>query len=316
MPNACSFQSSFQNAFKVSVVGCGNVGAAAAYAMLLDGSPSELALFDRDAKKVEGLLLDFEHSLSFFDTARIMGSSDIEVCRDSELVVITAGARQKEGESRLDLLNRNRAIFAELIPQLAHVAPKAIFLVVSNPVDILVKDALALSGFPRNRVFGTGTFLDTARFRFHLSEALCLSPKSVDAFILGEHGESSFPVLSSANIAGKALLSFEGMGEAEALAAYESTREAAAKIIQDMGYTCYSIGVIVKEVMQAIVQHSKQVLPLSTVLEGEYGLHDVALSVPCIVDSSGISGVLEVPLNEKEQKQLQNSADVLKRAAQ
>jgi L-lactate dehydrogenase len=297
---------------KVSVVGCGNVGAAAAYAMLLDGTPTELALMDRDAKKLEGLHLDLEHSLSFFETARISASDQVEVCAGSDLIVVTAGARQREGESRLDLIGRNREIFGGLIPSLVKVAPDAIFMIVSNPVDVLTFETLRLSGLPSGRVFGTGTTLDTARFQFHLSQKIGVSPASIQAYILGEHGDSSFPVLSSANVAGEPLLNFKGMDEALALEAFRQTQEAAARIIQSMGYTAYSIGVVVKELMNAIFKNSRKVFPVSTVLQGEYGLSEIALSVPCVLDRSGISEVLTVSLNEQEKNQLQKSAEVLR----
>ncbi len=303
---------SFQTQFKVSVIGCGNVGAAASYAMLIDGTPSELVLIDRKKEKVEALHLDFEHSLSFFPNTKITPSDDYAACAGSQLIVVTAGARQKEGETRLDLIEKNRAIFKEIIPALAKAAPDAILLIVSNPVDVLTYEAWKLSGFPRNRVFGSGTMLDTARLQFHLSEQLCLSPKSVDAFVLGEHGDTSFPVWSSANVAGKPLFDFEGFSQKIADKCYEDTKNAAYRIIHDLGYTCYSIGIVIREIMKHISQHSRVVLPLSVCLEGEYGESDIALSVPCILDSNGISEVLEVPLNEAEEKAFKHSVETLR----
>jgi L-lactate dehydrogenase len=173
-------------------------------------------------------------------------------------------------------------------------------------------EAARLSKFPWGRVFGSGTTLDTARLRFHLSEQLCLSPKSVEAFILGEHGDSSFPVWSSANVAGMPLMKAPGFSKSMANEAYKETRNAAYRIIHDMGYTCYSIATVIRELMVHIFQHSKVVLPLSVPLRGEYGLKDVALSVPCILDSTGVSGVVEVPLSLLEKRQLKKSAAVLK----
>ncbi|MFA4815100.1 MAG: L-lactate dehydrogenase [Candidatus Gracilibacteria bacterium] len=303
---------SFQTQFKVTVIGAGNVGATAAYAMLMDGTPTELVLLDRNKEKAEGLVLDMGHSMAFFNATKVVGTDDYAVAKNSHLVVITAGARQQEGETRLDLIAKNRAIIRDIVPKIVKVSPHAILVIVTNPVDVLTYEAYKLSGFPWGRVFGTGTLLDTARFRFHLGEELCLSPKSIEAFVLGEHGDTSFPVWSSANVAGKPLLKWDGFSQKLGDKCYKSTREAAYHIIHDVGYTCYSIGTVVKEIMVHVFQHSRVVLPLSMPLENYYGISNVALSVPCVLDSGGVSGVIKVPLNAKEQKQLKKSAKTLK----
>lgn len=310
--NNCKINSAFKTEFKVSVIGCGNVGATASYAMLLDGTPSELVLIDRDKNKAHGLLLDFEHSLPFVPYTKIVSGDDLSACKNSNLIVVTAGARQQEGETRLQLIEKNRKIFKEIIPALAKIAPESILLIVTNPVDILTYEAIKLSGFPENRVFGTGTMLDTARFRFHIAEKLCLSPKSIQAYVLGEHGDSSFPVFSSANIAGKALKDFDGFTDDLAQQCFEETKTAAYRIIHDMGYTCYSIGMVIKEIMGHIFQNSKIVLPLSVKLNNYYGHSDVALSVPCVLDSDGVSNIIEAPLSKKELKMLEKSVNTLK----
>ncbi|MBU0981831.1 L-lactate dehydrogenase [Patescibacteria group bacterium] len=312
MPKTCKIQSSYQTKFKVSVVGCGNVGSTAAYAMLIDGTPTELVLYNKEREKAEGLLLDFQHSLSFYNYTKLTATDDFKDLKDSNLVVVTVGARQNEGETRLDLANKNKAIFADIIPQIAKAAPDAILLIVSNPVDVLVYEAIRLSGFPENRVFGTGTMLDSARLQFHIGEWLCLSPKSIDAFVLGEHGDSSFPVFSSANVSGKPLMSFDNFDEKVAEKLYQETKNAAYNIIHDLGFTCYAIGAVIKEIMVHIFQHSRIVLPLSVKLNGQYGHSDVALSVPCVLSSDGISEVIEVPLDEKEQEKLKKSVETLK----
>lgn len=309
---ACKIKSTFKADFKVSVIGCGNVGATAAYAMLLDGTPSELVLVDRSKDKAHGLLLDFEHSLSFVPYTKIVGTDDLKACKNSNLIVITAGARQEQGETRLNLIEKNRKIFKEIIPTLAKVAPNSILLIVTNPVDVLTYEAIKLSKFPENRVFGTGTMLDTSRFQFHIAEKLCLSPKSVEAYVLGEHGDSSFPVFSSANIAGKPIGDFEGFNKKMQDLCFEETKTAAYRIIHDMGYTCYSIGMVIKEIMVHIFQHSRIVVPLSVKLNNYYGHSNVALSVPCVLDSDGVSEVIKVPLNRKEQKMLAKSVKTLK----
>lgn len=312
MPKVCRVQSSFKTQFKVAMVGCGNVGATAAYAMLLDGTPTELVLIDKKKEKAEGLLLDFEHSLALLNYTKIIASDDFAACKDAQLVVITAGARQQEGETRLQLIEKNRAIFKEMIPAISKAAPESILLVVSNPVDVLTYETLKLSGFPESRVFGSGTFLDTVRFRFHIAEKLCLNPKSVEAFVLGEHGDSSFPLFSSANVAGKPLTDFEGFTPQIAQQCYDETKNAAYRIIHDLGFTCYSIGVVIRDIANHIFQHSRIVLPLSVNLQNYYGHSDIALSVPCVLDSEGIAEVLTVPLDEKEQKMLAHSVEVLK----
>lgn len=300
-----------QDSFKVSIVGCGNVGATMAYAMLLDGTPTDLTIIDISADKAHGLLLDLEHSLSFTPFTKLESSGDMSAVAGSSLVVITAGARQKEGETRLDLIAKNRAIFEDIIPKIAKAAPDALLLIVTNPVDVLTYEAIKLSGFPAGRVFGSGTLLDTARFQFHISEKLQVHPSSVNAFILGEHGDSSFPVYSSADVAGKPLRDIEQFTDAVQDECYEETKTAAYRIINDQGYTCYSISTAVLQIMQAIFEDSHKVFPLSTMLNDYYGYSDVCLSVPCVLGRDGIESVVHVPLDEEEQKNLKISVETL-----
>lgn len=310
-PRTCT-KPTFQTKFKVSIVGCGNVGATAGYAMLMEGTPTDLVLIDRSKDKAEGLRLDFEHSLSFLEYTNIEATDDYIACKDSNIVFITAGARQAEGETRLDLIDKNKKIFQQIIPAVAKAAPNSILVIVSNPVDVLTYEALKLSGFPENRVFGTGTMLDTARFQFHIAERLCLSPKSVNAFILGEHGDSSFPVYSSASVAGKPISEFEGFDEKVMADCFKDTKEAAYRIINDLGYTCYSIAAVMKKIMQNVFQHSRIVVPLSVKLNDYYGHSDVCLSVPCVLDSTGASETITIPLDKKEQDLLAKSVETLK----
>ena len=298
--------------FKVSIIGCGSVGAAGAYAMLLDGTPTDLTLIDLDADLARGVRTDFEHALSFNEFTKLEASGEIEACAGSNLVFVTAGARQKEGQTRLELIEVNRKIFSDIIPRIAKAAPNAIIVIVTNPVDILTHEAIKLANLPDGRVFGTGTMLDTARFQYHIGEALEVSPRSVEAYVLGEHGDSSFPVFSSAQIGGKHILNFENFGEAGLQKAYEVTREAAYRIIHDMGYTCYSIGVVMREIMKHVFENSRIVLPLSTLLNDYYGHSDVCLSVPCILGENGIESTIKIPLNEEEQQKLAHSVKVVK----
>jgi L-lactate dehydrogenase len=313
MPKFCTLQSNFQSQFKVSIVGCGNVGATGAYAMLIDGTPTELVLIDQNKEKTEGLLLDFEHTLSFLPYTKITATDDYGACEDSQIIFVTAGAKQQEGETRLQLIDKNRKIFQKIIPILAQVAPESILVIVTNPVDVLTHEAVKLSGFPENRVFGTGTMLDTARLRFHIGEKMCLNPQSIEAYILGEHGDTSFPVFSSANVAGKSLFDFEGFTETIGNECYEATKNAAYRIIHDIGFTCYSIGIVMREIMKHIYQHSRVVVPLSVNIHDYYNQSDVALSVPCVLDSSGIADIIQVPLNTYEEEKFAQSAETLKK---
>ncbi len=307
-----NINSQFRNDFKVAIVGAGNVGASAAYAMLLDGTPTELSLIDIDESRVEGLLLDFKHALSFLPYTKVTGSTDYSTCTDADLVVITAGARQKEGESRLDLVEKNKSIFQNIIPKIVGKAPNAIILIVSNPVDVLTYEAIKLADLPKGRVFGSGTWLDTSRFKLHIAEKLQLNPKSIEAYILGEHGDSSFPVMSSANVAGKPLESFAGFSENVCKDCYQEARDAAYRIINDIGFTSYSIGVVCTEIMRAIFQNAKLVAPVSVPLENYHGISDVCLSVPTIIDDRGAAEQIEIPLNNKEIQLLNKSAETLK----
>lgn len=298
--------------FKVSIIGCGSVGSTTAYSYLLSGYVTHLNLIDIDEGKAHGLRLDLEHSIPYAHHMKIASSSEASLAAGSDLVVITAGARQKEGETRLDLAKKNIDMFSGLIPDLAKVASDAIFLVVSNPVDVLTYKAFELSGLPKNRVFGSGTILDSARLQFHISERLKIHPQSIDAYILGEHGDSSFAVYSSANVLGKPLKEISGFSDSVANDCYNDTKNAAYRIIHDQGYTCYSIATAVREITSAIYEDQHRVFPLSTILDGYYGHSGVALSVPCVLGRNGIESVIEVPLDEKEQEALKNSVETVR----
>lgn len=298
--------------FKVSIVGCGSVGATAAYAMLLDGTPTDLALIDVDKDHARGLMTDLEHTQSFTSRTALTAGSDMKLCQGSNIVFVTAGARQKEGQTRLELIHANRRIFQTIIPQIAKAAPNAILVIVSNPVDILTYDAIKLSKFPKGRVFGTGTMLDTIRFQYHIGEKWKVNPRSVEAYILGEHGDTSFPVFSAAEIAGKNVATFKSFKKKDLEKAYQTTRDAAYRIIHDLGYTCYSIGIVMREIMKHIYSNSRIVVPLSTLLSGEYGHTGVCVSVPCVLGQNGIERTIEIPLDAKEKRQLKKSVATIK----
>ncbi|MCK9185941.1 L-lactate dehydrogenase [Candidatus Gracilibacteria bacterium] len=299
-------------ASKVSIIGCGSVGATTAYAYLLSGTVTDLTIIDIDKKRAQGLMLDLEHALPFTPNMQITATDDFSKVAGSKLIVVTAGKRQAKGETRLDLIKANKEIFKNIIPKIAKAAPDAILLIVSNPVDVLTYHALKLSKFSANRVFGSGTLLDSSRLQFHISKKIKLHPNSIDAYVLGEHGDTSFPVYSSANVLGKPLKDFEGFSQKDAEKCYEDTCNAAYRIINDQGYTCYSIATAVREITDAIFEDQHKVLPLSVLLKNYYGHSDVCLSVPCVVGENGIEKIIKIPLNAKEKSLLAKSVKTIK----
>lgn len=302
----------FDCTFKVSVIGSGHVGVTAAYAMLLNGAPTDLVLFARDKKKAEGEALDLEHSKAFLGSTNIIPTDNYDDIAGSQFIVVTAGVAQQPGQSRLDLIQDNKAIIEKTIPALVQVAPDATILIVSNPVDILTYHAVKIGQRKTGQIFGSGTMLDTARFRFHLSEVLGVHPRSIHAYILGEHGDSSFPAVSHSTVGGQPILNFPGCTPETIQEAYQKTKEAAYKIIEAKGATYYAIGVVITKVMEAVFQDSRSVLPVTIPLENYHGVSGVALSVPCIVGRQGVSKILDIQLSEQENEQLRHSAEVVK----
>ena len=298
---------------KIAIIGCGRVGMSTAFALLLEEIPNELLLIGRDESKIKGEELDLEHGLSFLGAAQVHASTNYEDLKDTDIVIITAGAAQKPGDTRLDLIKDNKAIIHEMIPKIVTYAPEAVIILITNPVDILTFEAAKLSGWPIGRVFGTGTTLDTSRFRFHLSEYLNVNPKSIHAFILGEHGDSSFPALTGAVVGGQSLLSMPKMTQAKAENAYKKTRDAAYKIIESKGATFYAIAVAIVELVRAVLRDSKQIFPVSIPLQNYHGVSNVALSVPCVVGRAGVEQTIEIKLSWEEKQLLEKSADTLKK---
>lgn len=297
---------------KLGVVGLGNVGVTAAYAVLLQGLVDELVLVSRDPAKAEAEKLDLEHGLPFLQATTITATNDYALLQGCDVVVVTAGVAQKPGETRLQLIEKNAAIMVELAPKLQQYATDAVIVVVSNPVDILTFQLVKALGFAPGRVFGSGTMLDTARFRFHLAEFLDMHPKSIHAYILGEHGESAFPAVDHASVGGQSLLQFPGYTQEKMLTAFQATRQAAARIIQAKGATYYAIGVVIAELVRVILADEKVVLPVSVPLENYYGQSGVAASVPCVVGRMGVERVLQVELSAQEQQQFAHSCQVLR----
>ncbi|MFH0713573.1 MAG: L-lactate dehydrogenase [Candidatus Micrarchaeota archaeon] len=300
--------------FKVSIVGAGFVGATAAYAMLIKQVANEIALIDVNREKAEGEAMDLADGLAIVGGGKVEYGSDYNLCRGSDVVVVTAGANQKPGQTRLDLLKTNAAIFKKIIPQIAKAAPNAVLLIVTNPVDVMTHLALKYSKFPRNRVFGSGTALDTARLKHFLGQALSVNPCSVDAYILGEHGDSEFPMWSNAAIGEIPLKDYPRFNEKKAEAAFKQTNNAASEIISRKGATYYAIGLVVSDLVQAVLNDHCDVMPVSTHINNYYGVSGICLSVPCVVGTGGVKKQLFPKLDKKEQTAFKKSAAIIKKA--
>lgn len=296
---------------KVGIVGLGNVGITAAYALLLRQVVDELVLVSRSATKIEGERLDLEHSLPFIDPVKITASTEYAALADADVVVITAGAAQKPGQTRLDLVAENKQVMVELAEKLKPYVQNSVVVVVSNPVDILTYQLAKLLELPAGRVVGTGTMLDTARFRFHLSEVLKVNPRSIHAYVLGEHGDTSFPTLAYATIGGQRLDSFPTYNAQVGTDAFIKTKTAAAKIIEAKGATYYAIGAVIAQLVKTILQNQRSVLPVSTPIENYYGQSNLAISIPCIVGRSGVEQRLWIELSQTEQEQFHKSCQVI-----
>ena len=297
---------------KVTIIGCGHVGMTAAFSLAHTQVVNELVLFGRSCDRLSGEALDLDHGLSFLHSMRVKASANYMDIKESDIVVIAAGAAQKPGETRLDLAEKNKAIIAEIVPKVVRYAPEAVIIMVSNPVDVLTYYAYKLTHLPKGRIFGSGTMLDTARFRFHLSEFLNVNPNSIHAYILGEHGDSSFPVLSSATVGSQPLNLFPNFSQKKALEAYEKTKQAAYKIIEAKGYTQYGIASVISKLVQTIFADAKEVLPVSVPLHQYLGISGVSLSVPCVVGRGGVEQILTPKLDWQEKKLLEKSAATIK----
>lgn len=302
---------------KIAVVGAGSVGATIAYACLIRGIGRTIALYDVDAAKTRAEVLDLNHGLQFVPQATVVGSDDIEVCRDADLVAITAGAKQKPGQTRMELAEANVALCKALVPRLLEVAPDAILLLVTNPVDVITYAALRYSDLPPRRVFGSGTVLDSSRLRLLVADHCGVAVQSVHAYIAGEHGDSEIPLWSSAAIGSVPLLAWEvpGRPPLDAAAREDIHRRvvgAAGEIIRGKGATNYAVGLASARIIEAVLYDQRQVLPVSSLLDGQAGIHDVCLSLPSVVDRLGVELVLPSPLSEGEVTGLRRSADMVK----
>jgi len=299
---------------KISIIGGGGlVGSSTAFALQCGGVVSSICLIDANKEMAEGQALDLLHGASLAADQRI-SAGDMSEVASSQVVIVTAGLRRKPDESRLDLINRNVDLFLSLLDQVKSTGLKEIayLVVVSNPVDVLTYLAVQRSGLPWQRVIGLGTQLDTARFRSYLARRLQAPPTQVDAMILGEHGDSMVPIWSSATIAGLALESWPGFDTAVAKEVFDATKGAGAQVIKQKGGAGFAVGLSIREVVHAIALNSRRLLPVSSLLNGAYGIHDVCLSVPTEVGCGGVRKQIELPLTPKERLGLQNSARVLR----
>jgi L-lactate dehydrogenase len=298
--------------FKVAIIGLGRVGVTTAYALLLKGLASELVLFSRELAKAEGEKADLEHGAPFYPHTTITATDKYEDLSGTDLVIFTAGCAQQPGQTRLDLTKGNCNIVEKIIPRIVREAPQTLILMVANPLDIMTLHATEIAKLPAGRVFGSGTLLDTARFRLHLSKGIKISAKSIHTYILGEHGDSSFAAVSTASIGGKPLLSFPEMSPDHIKWAAEETRKDAYKIISGKGATYYGIATAVTHIVETIMHDSKKIIPLSSVLTGQFGLNNIALSLPCILGRNGIERVIDLPLSVEETAALHASAASLR----
>lgn len=305
---------------KVGLVGTGLVGSSFAYALMQQGIAEELVLVDANAEKAVGEMMDLNHGLSFTKPMKISAGTYCDLT-GSQVVVVTAGTAQKPGETRLDLLARNAAIFRSIISEVVKNNPDGIILIATNPVDILTYVSLRQSNIPPSRVIGSGTILDTSRFRFLLGQYYEVDARSVHAYIVGEHGDSEIPLWSMANIGGVRLQEFAPLknkqyNQKEMNDLFISVRDAAYEIIKRKNATYYAIGLGLLSIVESILGNYRSVLSVSTLMTGQYGVSDICLSLPCVVGSNGVEEVLMLSMSADEEAGFRGSALKLKNILQ
>ncbi|WP_217597699.1 L-lactate dehydrogenase [Cohnella sp. GbtcB17] len=292
---------------RIVVIGAGAVGSTTAYTLMLRNRVDELVLIDANHKKAVGDALDMNHGMPF------LGGGDLwaggyEDCKDADIIVITAGAAQREGESRVDLLRRNAVIIDSIVEEVLKYNTTGILLIASNPVDIMSYITWKKSGWPVERIIGSGTLLDSARFRYLIGEKLKIDPRSVHGHIIGEHGDSELPLWSLANVAGAEL----SLSEADKEEVFANTRDAAYQIISAKGATYYAIALALDRICTAILRDEGAVLNVSTLLRDYHGVSDVFLGVPCVVDRQGVRNIIDIDISDFERELLHRSADKLR----
>ncbi|MBT0995805.1 L-lactate dehydrogenase [Cellulomonas sp. DKR-3] len=306
---------------KLAIVGAGAVGSTMAYAALMRGAARTVALYDINTAKVEAEALDLGHGIQFMSMAEVVGSDDIAVCAGADVVMFTAGAKQKPGQTRIDLAEATIGLVRKVLPSVVEVAPDAVFVMVTNPVDVVTYAALKISGLPPSQLFGSGTVLDSSRLRYLLAQHTGVAVQNVHAYIAGEHGDSELPLWSSASIGAIPLLDWEGRGGTGPLTATvrdEIAREvveSAYRIIEGKGATNYAVALAGSRIIEAVLKDERRVLPVSSLLDGYYGIDDVCLSVPSIVGAAGVLDRLPVPMSVDELSGLRASAAAVRDVA-
>ncbi len=306
---------------KLAVIGAGAVGSTMAYAALMRGAARSVVLYDINKAKVEAEALDLGHGIQFMPMAEVIGSDEIAACADADVVMVTAGAKQKPGQSRIDLAEATISLMRTILPPLVDVAPNAIYVMVTNPVDIVTYAALRYSGLPPTQLFGSGTVLDSSRLRYLIAQHTGVAVQNVHAYIAGEHGDSELPLWSSATIGGVPVLDWNGIdghvpltGEVRDSIAREVV-ESAYRIIAGKGATNYAVALAGSRIIEAVLKDERRILPVSSLLENYYGISDVCLSVPSVVGRGGVGERLEVPMSADELAGLRRSAESLRAVA-
>ena len=300
---------------RVGIIGAGQVGVASAFAMFVQEVCAELILVDIDKKRAHGEAMDLMHGQGYVGRI-VVRDGEYQDLSDCQVIVIAAGAAQKPGETRLDLLNNNARIFREIADNLDRYAPDAIVVVASNPVDILTYMMQQLSTRPKHHVIGTGTMLDTSRFRTLLGQYYGVDPRSVHGYILGEHGDSEFAAWSTVTIGGKSVrhgVLGKDWDPTEMDGLFANVRDAAYRIIEGKGYTNWAIGLVISRLVDIILDDRRSIQPVSALLRGDYGLSDVCVSVPAQIGSNGVQRLIHLELEDDEQRALENSAAVMKK---
>jgi L-lactate dehydrogenase len=303
---------------KIAIIGAGNVGSTFAFSLMISGLAREIVLVDKNESLAKGECMDLNHGISFAHPTKIY-SAGFEGCEDADIVVITAGSKQKPGQSRVDLVKDNLAIFKDIIPAILKYAENSIFLVVTNPVDILTYVTLKISGLPKNKVIGTGTVLDTARLKYLISEHCKVDPSNIHGYIIGEHGDTELPLWSNATIGGMDVETYcsdyakISNAKNQLAEIFEEVKNAAYEIIKAKGATNYSIALSTLKITQSILRNENSILPVSTLITDYYGISEVCISIPSIVNINGVEQYIKLELSEPEQDLLKHSANTLKK---
>jgi L-lactate dehydrogenase len=294
---------------RIAVIGAGMVGSSFAYAAMIKGLASELIMIDVDKNRQEGEVMDLRHALIGAQTGNVKGG-DLKDCQNVDIIVITAGVAQKPGETRLDLIKKNKEILKNLIKKMGKLRSDTVVIIVSNPVDIMTRLAQKFINLPKNQIFGSGTSLDTSRLRYNISEAIGVDLHNVHGYVLGEHGDSEFVPWSVVNVSGVCitkLLAKKQMADIE-----KKTMRAAYEIIQRKRATYYGIGVVITELAEAVLHDKKSIVPVSTEPGSAYGIKDVCIGIPAVIGRSGVERVWKMEISKTEMEKLKRSASVLK----